>query len=86
MARIGHSPEQIIPAAPRGGDPAVERHVSGGQHQADHSDGADGLPLARLGVTTMFIEPGSPWENGYNESFMARFVGSCFRVKSLIRC
>jgi transposase InsO family protein len=25
--------------------------------------------LKRLGVTTMFIEPGSPWENGYNESF-----------------
>jgi len=20
-------------------------------------------------VTTLFIEPGSPWENGYNESF-----------------
>lgn len=25
--------------------------------------------LVRLGVRTMFIEPGSPWENGYNESF-----------------
>ena len=25
--------------------------------------------LARLGVKTLFIEPGSPWENGYNESF-----------------
>lgn len=24
--------------------------------------------LARLGVVTLFIEPGSPWENGYNES------------------
>jgi len=22
-----------------------------------------------LGVTTLFIEPGSPWENGYIESF-----------------
>ncbi len=22
-----------------------------------------------LGVRTLFIEPGSPWENGYNESF-----------------
>jgi putative transposase len=22
-----------------------------------------------LGVQTLFIEPGSPWENGYNESF-----------------
>ena len=25
--------------------------------------------LRRLGVTTLFIEPGSPWENGYIESF-----------------
>jgi putative transposase len=25
--------------------------------------------LGRIGVKTMFIEPGSPWENGYNESF-----------------
>ena len=23
----------------------------------------------RIGVQTLFIEPGSPWENGYNESF-----------------
>jgi len=25
--------------------------------------------LHRLGVQTLFIEPGSPWENGYIESF-----------------
>ena len=25
--------------------------------------------LGRLGVKTLYIEPGSPWENGYNESF-----------------
>jgi len=25
--------------------------------------------LSALGVRTLFIEPGSPWENGYNESF-----------------
>jgi transposase InsO family protein len=25
--------------------------------------------LERVGVQTLFIEPGSPWENGYNESF-----------------
>ncbi len=25
--------------------------------------------LERIGVKTLFIEPGSPWENGYNESF-----------------
>ncbi len=25
--------------------------------------------LARINVKTLYIEPGSPWENGYNESF-----------------
>jgi len=25
--------------------------------------------LGRIGVKTLFIEPGPPWENGYNESF-----------------
>jgi IS30 family transposase len=25
--------------------------------------------LEQIGVKTLFIEPGSPWENGYNESF-----------------
>ena len=25
--------------------------------------------LKRLGVKTLYIEPGSPWENGYDESF-----------------
>jgi len=25
--------------------------------------------LGKIGVMTMYIEPGSPWENGYNESF-----------------
>ena len=25
--------------------------------------------MPRVGVKTLYIEPGSPWENGYNESF-----------------
>jgi putative transposase len=29
--------------------------------------------LSRIGVTTLFIEPGSPWENGYIESFNGKF-------------
>jgi transposase InsO family protein len=29
--------------------------------------------LAGLGVGTLYIEPGAPWENGYNESFNSRF-------------
>ena len=28
--------------------------------------------LGRLGVKTLYIAPGSPWENGYNESFNGR--------------
>jgi putative transposase len=28
--------------------------------------------LHRLGIKTAYIEPGSPWENGYNESFNGR--------------
>ena len=29
--------------------------------------------LSRVGVKTLFIEPGSPWENGYIESFHDKF-------------
>lgn len=29
--------------------------------------------LERLGVKTLYIEPGSPWENGYVESFNGKF-------------
>ena len=28
--------------------------------------------LGRIGVKTLSIEPGSPWENGYNESFNSK--------------
>jgi transposase InsO family protein len=31
--------------------------------------------LGRVGVTTLFVEPGSPWENGYNESFNGKLRG-----------
>ena len=29
--------------------------------------------LGRIGVGTLYIEPGSPWENGYGESFNGKF-------------
>jgi putative transposase len=29
--------------------------------------------LSRIGVQTLYIEPGSPWENGYKESFNGKF-------------
>ena len=31
--------------------------------------------LPKVGVKTLFIEPGSPWENGYNESFNGKLRG-----------
>ena len=34
--------------------------------------------LAELGVTTLFIEPGSPWENGYIESFNGKLRDELF--------
>jgi transposase InsO family protein len=33
--------------------------------------------LARLGTATLYIEPGSPWENGYCESFNGKLRDEC---------
>ena len=33
--------------------------------------------LQRVGVTTLFIEPGSSWENGYVESFNGKLGDEC---------
>jgi len=33
--------------------------------------------LARLGTRTLYIEPGSPWENGYCESFNGKLRDEC---------
>lgn len=33
--------------------------------------------LRRIGVQTLFIEPGSPWENGYVESFNGKLRDEC---------
>ena len=40
----------------------------------------------RLGVKTLFIEPGSPWENGCVESFNGRFRGGLLTAKSSRPC
>jgi len=34
--------------------------------------------LGRLGVKTLFIEPGSPWENGYVEPFNGKMRDELF--------
>ena len=47
------------------GPPAFIRSDNGPEFTAT----AVRIWLARLGVGVLFIEPGSPWENGYNESF-----------------
>ena len=33
--------------------------------------------LASLGTGTLYIEPGSPWENGYGESFNGKLRDEC---------
>jgi transposase InsO family protein len=33
--------------------------------------------LGNLGTGTLYIEPGSPWENGYCESFNGKLRGEC---------
>ena len=38
--------------------------------------------LARLGVKTLYIEPGSPWENGYIESFNGKMRDELLRRES----
>ena len=38
--------------------------------------------LPRVGVTTLFIQPGSPWENGYVESFNGNYATSASTGRS----
>ena len=38
--------------------------------------------LSKVGVRTLFIEPGSPWENGYIETFNGRLALSAFRSRA----
>ncbi len=42
--------------------------------------------LRRVGVQTLFIEPGSPWENGYVESFNGKLRDEHLNVELLTRC
>lgn len=37
--------------------------------------------LGRVGVQTLFIEPGSPWENGYIESFNGKLRDECLNLE-----
>ena len=57
MGRKRHTPEQIITAL-REAEVGLARGKS-----------VKLISPSPVGVETLFIEPGSPWENGYNESF-----------------
>jgi putative transposase len=37
--------------------------------------------LSLVGVSTLYIEPGSPWENGYAGSFHSRFRDECLALE-----
>jgi len=37
--------------------------------------------LEQVGARTLFIEPGSPWENGYNESFNGKLRDECLSAE-----
>jgi len=39
--------------------------------------------LKRMNVRTLYITPGSPWENGYNESFNGRFRDEFLKTEAL---
>lgn len=51
------------------GEPGAIRSDNGSEFTA----GAVKEWLAAAGIETLYIEPGSPWENGYCESFNSRF-------------
>ena len=57
--------EQLAELFVERGTPDYIRSDNGSEFTADVVRGW----LGRLGVKTLFIEPGSPWENGYIESF-----------------
>ena len=42
--------------------------------------------LSRLEVGTLFIEPGSPWENGYVESFNGKLRDELLNGEISQRC
>ena len=62
-----------------GGRDAVSRnpgeHSFGQRARVRRRRGAE--VLAKVGTGTLYIEPGSPWENGYCESFNGKLRDEC---------
>lgn len=66
-------------ASNRHGRPRHLRSDNGGEFIA----GALQTWLKDSGITARFIEPGSPWQNGVNESFNGRFRDECLNRELL---
>ena len=58
--------------------PLVQRHDSAWHCHVRSDNGPEFVAasvrdlLGRIGVKTLYIEPGSPWENGYRESLNSK--------------
>ncbi len=61
------------------GAPAHLRSDNGGEVISHHLQEW----LKQAGIKTRFIEPGSPWQNGINESFNGRFRDECLNRELL---
>jgi putative transposase len=61
------------------GVPAHLRSDNGGEFISHHLQAW----LKQTGIKTRFIEPGSPWQNGINESFNGRFRDECLNRELL---
>ena len=66
-------------AVARHGAPCHLRCDNGGEFIAQHLQAW----LGEAGIKTRFIEPGSPWQNGVNESFNGRFRDECLNRELL---
>ena len=40
--------------------------------------------LAKEGAGTLYIEPGSPWQNGYAQSFNGKFRDECLKAQVFV--
>lgn len=63
------------------GAPRHLRCDNGGEFIAKHLQ----TWLKQAGITIRFIEPGSPWQNGVNESFNGRFRDECLNRELLAK-
>ena len=51
----------------------IPEHIRSSDNSPEFTAKAVRKWLVNLGIKTLYIEPGSPWENGYVESFIGKF-------------